>query len=339
MCVDRLNEGLHVKNIDGVFMLRPTSSPIIYFQQMGRALSSGHKGKKPLIFDFVNNYNSVKAGKIKKSSNNKDNETDVELDKECESLLESNPLYIDFMNSASKYNLNSEFTIFNQSFEFNTIIDKLNEKLNFNLLEEKWNYNFELCKEFVQKYNRLPKHVELYKGVNTGFWLFTQKTSYKQGKLSKERQHKLESIGVNFDNNLSEEQWNYNFELCKEFLKKYNRLPKQTESYKELNIGRWLNNQKNLYKQGKLSKERQHKLESIGVNFDNNLSEEQWNYNFELCKEFLKKYNRLPKQTESYKELNIGRWLNNQKNLYKQGKLSKERQHKLESIVVKFNKN
>jgi superfamily II DNA or RNA helicase len=30
--VDRLNEGLHVKDIDGVIMLRPTTSPIIYLQ-------------------------------------------------------------------------------------------------------------------------------------------------------------------------------------------------------------------------------------------------------------------------------------------------------------------
>ena len=39
--VDRLNEGLHVKGIDGVIMLRKTISPIIYLQQIGRALVAG----------------------------------------------------------------------------------------------------------------------------------------------------------------------------------------------------------------------------------------------------------------------------------------------------------
>ena len=56
--VDRFNEGVHIDNIDGVIMLRPTKSPIIYLQQMGRALSS--KGtRRPIIFDIVNNYQNV----------------------------------------------------------------------------------------------------------------------------------------------------------------------------------------------------------------------------------------------------------------------------------------
>ena len=56
--VDILNEGIHINNIDGVIMLRITSSPIIYSQQVGRALSAGGK-REPLIFDVVNNYDSL----------------------------------------------------------------------------------------------------------------------------------------------------------------------------------------------------------------------------------------------------------------------------------------
>lgn len=58
-CVNKLNEGNHVEGITGVIMLRRTISPIIYLQQMGRALSAGNKNK-PIIFDFINNYNNVK---------------------------------------------------------------------------------------------------------------------------------------------------------------------------------------------------------------------------------------------------------------------------------------
>ena len=58
-CVNMLNEGLHVNDIDGVIMLRPTISPIIYLQQLGRALSVGHN-EHPLIFDIVNNSLGIK---------------------------------------------------------------------------------------------------------------------------------------------------------------------------------------------------------------------------------------------------------------------------------------
>ncbi len=42
-CIDMLNEGIHVDDVDGVILLRPTVSPIIYLQQIGRALSAGSK--------------------------------------------------------------------------------------------------------------------------------------------------------------------------------------------------------------------------------------------------------------------------------------------------------
>lgn len=54
--VDMLNEGIHVKNIDGVIFLRPTDSHIIYFQQLGRCLET--MGNQPIVFDFVNNFNT-----------------------------------------------------------------------------------------------------------------------------------------------------------------------------------------------------------------------------------------------------------------------------------------
>ena len=52
--VAMLNEGIHVKDIDGVIMLRSTKSPNLYKQLLGRALSIGQT-KIPLIFDFANN--------------------------------------------------------------------------------------------------------------------------------------------------------------------------------------------------------------------------------------------------------------------------------------------
>ena len=54
--IDMLNEGLHVEDISGVIMLRPTNSRIIYLQQLGRALSSDKTREQTIVFDLVNNY-------------------------------------------------------------------------------------------------------------------------------------------------------------------------------------------------------------------------------------------------------------------------------------------
>ena len=57
--VNMINEGYHYKDLDGVIMMRPTSSPTLFAQQLGRALSVGGK-KQPVVIDLVNNADSIK---------------------------------------------------------------------------------------------------------------------------------------------------------------------------------------------------------------------------------------------------------------------------------------
>lgn len=58
LCIDMLNEGVHVDELSGVILCRPTVSPIIYKQQIGRALSALKDGT-PVIFDLVNNVENL----------------------------------------------------------------------------------------------------------------------------------------------------------------------------------------------------------------------------------------------------------------------------------------
>ena len=54
-CINQLNEAVHVKGIDAIVMVRPTKSPVIFHQQLGRALSSGGN-QTPVVFDLCNNF-------------------------------------------------------------------------------------------------------------------------------------------------------------------------------------------------------------------------------------------------------------------------------------------
>jgi superfamily II DNA or RNA helicase/HKD family nuclease len=54
--VDLFNEGLDVPNVDTVLMLRPTQSPVVFLQQLGRGLRR-HEGKERLlVLDFIGNH-------------------------------------------------------------------------------------------------------------------------------------------------------------------------------------------------------------------------------------------------------------------------------------------
>ena len=59
--VDMFNEGVDIASVDLVMFLRPTESPVVFLQQLGRGLRI-YKGKEYLnVLDFIGNYE--KAGK------------------------------------------------------------------------------------------------------------------------------------------------------------------------------------------------------------------------------------------------------------------------------------
>lgn len=59
--VDMFNEGLDIASLDMVMFLRPTESPVVFLQQLGRGLRT-YKNKSYLnVLDFIGNYE--KAGK------------------------------------------------------------------------------------------------------------------------------------------------------------------------------------------------------------------------------------------------------------------------------------
>lgn len=60
-CVNMLNEGLHLENISGVLLLRPTRSSIVWHQQIGRAIEANNTNT-PVIIDAVNNFSAVGQG-------------------------------------------------------------------------------------------------------------------------------------------------------------------------------------------------------------------------------------------------------------------------------------
>ena len=55
--VDMLNEGVDVPEVEGVLMLRPTTSPVLFLQQLGRGLRL-RPNKRLQIVDFVGNHRS-----------------------------------------------------------------------------------------------------------------------------------------------------------------------------------------------------------------------------------------------------------------------------------------
>lgn len=80
-----------------------------------------------------------------------------------------------------------------------------------------WEEKFEILKEYLKEHNgEYPKREEIYKGINLGFWIDRQRTTYNNGEkqedgsivyeahiLTKEQMDKLNSIGFMWIANLA----------------------------------------------------------------------------------------------------------------------------------------
>lgn len=56
--VEILNEGVDIVEVNQVIMLRPTQSPIVFIQQLGRGLRKAEGKEYVVVLDFIGNYNN-----------------------------------------------------------------------------------------------------------------------------------------------------------------------------------------------------------------------------------------------------------------------------------------
>lgn len=56
--VEILNEGVDIVEVNQVIMLRPTKSPIVFIQQLGRGLRKAKGKEYVVVLDFIGNYNN-----------------------------------------------------------------------------------------------------------------------------------------------------------------------------------------------------------------------------------------------------------------------------------------
>ena len=297
-CVDMLNEGVHVDNIEGVIMLRTTASPNVYFQQLGRALSANSdRTQKPIIFDIVNNFDNARTG------------TGV------------SELIQQFLQFRSEDN-EIDFTIYDYVTDIRKILDEVTSQLN-----RTWDEMFDILCKFLNEYDEFPNTIAEYKGVKIGKWCNNQRNIHNRGELLQDRVDKLNSIG--FIWNTLEYQWYEKFYAVKKFYEENGRhLTKKDNP--ELN--NWRISQSDMVRKGKCSPERAELLRSIGLGLEIPDDDEVGEERLQLYTEFIKQFGRVPKSKEVWNGFRIGDWRHIQKRLMRNGKLSEDKIKKLEEV-------
>lgn len=177
--IDMLNEGINVDDIDGVILLRPTVSPIIYKQQIGRALSAGKKSN-PVIFDIVLNIeNLYSIGAV-------------------EEEMQIATAYYRSLGEESSI-VNDSFSIYDEVKDCRELFSRLND-----VLTVSWQTMFEQAKKYYSENGDLevPARFITNDGYSLGHWIYNQRAVRKgqqTGNLSEEQIEKLNSIGMRWD--------------------------------------------------------------------------------------------------------------------------------------------
>ena len=326
-CINQYNEGVHAPDIDGVIMGRETRSDIVFFEQLGRALSVRGDTKKR--FDDYSNYTRDELVRLceKKLIPVQENMTKEAL---IEKLI--SPYVLDLANNIDFIkNLESELDIRAQEilksasddekkkvkihdFSFDIEIENSGVYEILKYISERLTMTWEDWYELAQKYYNHHGNLnvpERYKTTNgyeedseygraLGHWLHNQRMLKKSGTLSALREEKLLAIGMIFDP--LEQQWQEMYNLAKKYYDHHGNLNilrrfKTTNGYeKDLengkNLGQWIGLQRKFKQQGLLSSEREEMLLAIGMSFEN-VFDARWSEMYQLAKSYYEHYGNL----------------------------------------------
>lgn len=319
-CIDMLNEGVHVEGISGVILFRPTISPIIYKQQIGRALTAGDTAA-PLILDVVNNFEGL---------------TSISgLQSEMQEAV-----YRLYANGEGDKIATERFEVIEQVHDCRVLFEQLQASLS-----SSWEHYFSEASIYYAEHGDLnvPKLYTTPGGLSLGVWLITQRRVREgqiQGNLTQQQIARLDSIGMVWGNR-KEIAWQHGFEAAKKYHDTYGDLLVagkyvDPEGYP---LGQWILKTRQQKLNGCLKEERIAQMDEIGMVWS--IFDAKWEKAYALAVAYYEENGNLniPRSYVTAVGERLGVWLANQQWSYPKGKLTEERIAKLDEIGMRWEKS
>lgn len=369
--INQYNEGIHAPNIDGVIMGRGTSSDIVYFEQLGRALSV--RGNTKETFEELEKHSVEELTNMCKSRDIPLKESQTK-----EGLIEKliAPVVIDLTNNyefikelennlknriktlqSNKANGHRVIKIKDATFDIEIVNQDLFEMLRYvsDRLTSTWEDHYKLAKAYFEHHGDLlipatfatsDGYTFDENGVKLGSWLFRQRNSFN--KLTSEQKELLTSI--DFTSSVYDDRWLKNYEIVRAYYEHYGnlRIPVKfrtkngiTHDENGVRIRNWVNYQRMYF--SKLTEKQQQLVTSMGLVLTTR-KVHSWEENYKLAKIYYEHYGDLLipvkfKTSDGYtydeNGIKLGTWMREQR--YSFSKLSPEKQELLKSIGFVLN--
>ena len=314
-CIDMLNEGVHVEGISGVILFRPTISPIIYKQQIGRALTAG-ENSTPLILDVVNNF---------------------------EGLCSIAGLQGEMQEAVYRLNANGEgnkivterFEVIEQVHDCRVLFEQLQASLS-----SSWDHYFSEASIYYAEHGNLniPKRYTTPAGLSLGEWLTTQRrvrAGQIPGNLTEQQIARLDSIGMEWGNR-NDAAWERGLEEARKFREQFGNLqvPAKYKTKDDYPLGKWINNARKRRNDGKLTEERIRQLDQLGMTWS--VFDAKWEQGYALAMSYAAEHGNLnvPVNYTTEEGEKLGAWILNQRTAYTKEMLSQDQIGRLEEIGI-----
>ena len=190
--VDMFNEGVDITSVDMVMFLRPTESPIVFLQQLGRGLRKC-RGKEFLtVLDFIGNYE--KAGRVRFLLSGRSNQSagvynpsdTSAFPDDC--LVDFDMKLIDFFAEMDKKHLKLKDQIVNEYFRVRELLGRRPDRIDLFTYMDDGIYEtaiahskdnpFKRYLEFLKELDELNQGEEVFcKGIGREFISLLENTS------------------------------------------------------------------------------------------------------------------------------------------------------------------
>ncbi len=297
-CIDMLNEGVHMNDVSGVILLRPTVSPIIYKQQIGRALSAGKsRGENAVIFDVVMNIeNLCSIGTVE------------------EEMQAAVRYYRE--RGKSSFIVNEHFHITDEVQDCMRLFRKLNETLGAS-----WELMYQAAEQYFEKHGNLEatKRYVTEDGLSLGQWLDTQRkvrAGKVQGILTGSQITRLDRLGMRWQSK-ADQNWERYFAAAQEYYREHGNLLVNVRDgkYGGVNLGKWLAQLRTYKKSGirnaYMTQERIAALDTIGMVWD--VPDYFWEQNYHAALRYHREHGNLdvPYYYVDSNGVKLGVWIAN----------------------------
>lgn len=298
-------------------MFRPTVSPIVYKQQIGRALSVS-KGMTPVIFDIVNNIENLY--------------TIDALEQEMEEAVN---FYRE--NQKMEYVVAEQFRILEELSDCRVLFQRLND-----MLSTSWEMMYALAEEYYKENGNLdvPRRYTTKDGYSLGSWISIQRrirNGEVAGHLDEAKIEKLNNIEMQWEN-YQDIIFQKHYEGAQHYFQDYGNLDINSDyiSNEGIKLGAWITNIRQKHSTGTLSIEHRKKMEEIGMIWDK--YSYLWELGYHAAEIYYETHGTIEVSsiyidTNGYK---LGAWLNAQKRQKKEDKLEAYQVERLENLEIQW---